>query len=92
LTYLSANCSGNKFYGQVVKPYRRLKRVEENLRSRGLARTKRAELEAARGALENHIREAIKTFGRRLPQTSPPTKKSNLNFSKKRPYKSLKLA
>jgi len=93
LAYLSENCSGNEFYRRVVKPLRRLNRVEELLQGSPRPYKRRA-LEAERLSLKAYLPDAIKKYGRK----SSPLRAANIgsraspNAGQKRTYKSLEFA
>jgi len=93
LTYLSVNCAGNRFYKLVVKPFRRLKRIEERLRFKSLPRAQRQSLEAQQSVIRNCLPLAIEKFGRRTPlKLTQNRTMCTRRILKKRAYKDLKMA
>ena len=91
LTYLSVNCAGNRFYKRVVKPYRRLRDIEERLRFRSLAYIVRRNLEAEKAALEVYLRRAMIDQGRKSQNPQRRVLEPAMTGTK-RTYKALSLA
>lgn len=94
LTYLSVNCSGNRFYMRVVRPLRRLGRVDALLRSPGLRKSKRRALEAERASLRACLQETRKKYGRKTAPAPAAGGCFPTSFlgPRRRTYKSLELA
>jgi len=93
LGYVSQNCSGNKFYLHVVKPFRQLRRIKECLSLRAISRAERMRLESIRKMLESYIRESMRKFGRKSPHLAVGYHEPvSLASRRKREYKSLTLA